>query len=147
MFTAPLQSHHLGKQCPGAIVLTASLRPFRKSPYHPPAMRRKIHLQVKITSTLVFFNFLIKYCISVVVMFFSWQALVCQRVLIPLFWQLFLKTFVERCCKISLASGHPPVLLLPQTCLLLLHLYWEDRGLQRSAPSSWQLCHPPSRRR
>lgn len=104
----------------------------------------------KIIATLTFlpFSSLFFYVISLIfVIILSWQALVCQRVWIPLSWQLFLKTSAERCCKTSLASDHPPVLLLLPACHPLLHRYWEDQELQRSALSSWRLCHLPSRRR
>lgn len=75
------------------------------------------------------------------------QALACQTVWTPPSSQLFLKTYVEKCCKISLASDHPPVPLLQPVCLPLLDQYWEYQGLQRSALSFWLHCHLPFRRR
>lgn len=95
----------------------------------------------------IILRFLKQCCLMMFVMFLFQKASVCQRVWIHPSWQLFLKTSVERCCKISSASDHPLVLLWPPACLPLLRLYWEDQGLQRSALSSWQLCHLPSRRR
>lgn len=53
---ALLLFHLLGKLCPGVTVLTASLRPSRKSPFPLQAMRRRIHLQVKYSATSAIVN-------------------------------------------------------------------------------------------
>lgn len=152
MFTVPLLSHHLVKRCPGVIVQRASLKPSRKSPSHLPAMRKRTHLQVNFIAPPHVMSLKkkiknLQWNFAYIVWLLCLQASACQRVWIPLSWLLFLRTFVERCCKISLASDHLPVLLLPPPYLPLLDQCWEDQGSQRSALSSWQHCHLPSRRR
>lgn len=147
--TAPPLSHLLGKRCPGVIVLTANLRQSKRSPSHPPATRMRTHLQVELKGPFLFGIYDVYKTQHLIIfsVFSSGQVLVYQRVSIHLSWQLFLRTSVERCCKISWESDHLPDPLLPPACLLLLHLFWGDPVLQRSALSSWQPCHLPSRRR